>query len=188
MLGRVIVVWAIFLGLACSCARAGQAAITVDISARVDSFAEWCVDETSASVTTDVVGRSLCIAKTLKLYANTDATLTLAPGANEGILTADDGEVLQTATVLTGDLAPVGPGETCYIRHVPGCGVYKVTISVQASLPEGATIRSAEAACNIQPRHSSRQRATVLFQVNTSGPDSQQAKAYRCGVILTAVW
>ena len=79
------------LALACSWAEAGKATATVGISARVDAFAEWRAGETRAAVTTATGGRSVRIAKTLTLFANTDVTLTLAPHLNAGVLTAADG-------------------------------------------------------------------------------------------------
>ena len=182
------------LGLACSWAEAGKATATVGISARVDAFAEWRAGETPAAVTTTTGGRSVRIAKTLTLFANTDVTVTLAPHLNAGVLTADNREALQTAATLTGDVAPAGPrehapvGSTYRVRQVPGRGAYDVTLDVRATLPAGMVVQSATCATSVQRAGRNSQRVDAILEVNASAQDSLESAAYRCGFGITVSW
>ena len=176
------------LGLACSWAEAGKATATVGISARVDAFAEWRAGETPTSVTTATGGRSLRIAKTLTLFANTDVSLTLAPHVNGGVLTADDGETLQTTATLTGDVEPAPVGSVHRLRHLPGRGAYDVTLDVRATLPAGMVMQSAKCATSVQRAGRNAQRIDATFEVNASPQDSLESTAYRCGFGITVSW
>ena len=182
------------LGLACSWAEAGKATATVGISARVDAFAEWRAGETPTSVTTATGGRSVRIAKTLTLFANTDVTVTLAPHLNVGVLTADNREALQTAATLTGDVEPAerrehAPlGSVHRLRHLPGRRAYDVTLDVRATLPAGMVVQSTTCATSVQRAGRNSQRVDAAFEVNASGQDSPAPKAYRCGFSITVSW
>lgn len=191
---RTISIAAVVLGAACSCAQAGRATATVAVSARVDSFAEWSVSEFPTSVSTLSSGRSLRIAKTLTLLANTDVSLTVAPDATGGALTAADGNTLQTACTLSGDVElterrnHTGAGNVYRVRHVPGRGAYDVTLDLRVMLPAGVTVQSAK--CTISIRHAGRahERVDATFEVNTSAQDSSETTAYCGGFSITATW
>ena len=191
---HTIFIAAVVLDLACSSAQAGEAAVTVGISARVNRFAEWCVSKAPTSVAAVMGGGSLRIAKRLTLFANTDVSLTLAPHVNNGILTAADGEALQMAATLTGDVElaecreRADVGNVYRVRHVPGHGVYAVTLDVRASVPAGTVMQAAKCATSIRPAGQNTQRIDVIFEVNASGQGPLESKAYRCGFSITASW
>ena len=176
------------LALAYSWAEAGQATARVSISARVDGFAEWCAGETPTVVTTATGGRSVRIAKTLTLFANTEVTLTLTPHVNAGVLTADEGGALQTAATLTGDVEPAPVGNVYRVHHVPGRGAYDITLDVGATLPAGMVMQSAKCATSMQRAGQNSQRVDATFEVNASAQDSLESTAYRCGFSITASW
>ena len=189
-----IFVGTVVFGLACAQVQAEEAAATIGISARVNSFAEWCEGETPASVTTAAGGRSLRIAKALTLFANTDVSLTLAPQLNGGVLTAGDGDTLHTSVALTGDgeLADRpehgGTGKLYRVRHVPGRGAYALTLDVRASLPAGRVVQTARSATSIRPAGQNTQRIDAIFEVNASEKGPLESKAYRCGFSITVSW
>ena len=194
---RAVLIAAAVLGLAHSWARAGETAATVGISARVDPFAEWCASETPAPVVTAGEGRSLRIEKTLRLFANTDVTLTLSPRVNRGILTASGGQTLATAAGLTGDVeladtrAHGGMGGVYRVRHVPGRGAYDVTLDVRATLAPAVTARSAKATSRTQGAGEGSKRVDTIVEVSASAPDAPDAPGpttYRCGFSITASW
>ena len=191
---RIIFIAAVVLGLACPQVQAGEATATIGISARVNRTAEWSVSEAPISVTTYDGGRSLLIAKTLTLLANTDVSLTLAPQLNGGVLTATDGDALQTAATLTGDVElaetrqHANVANIYRVRHIPGRGVYSVTLDVRASVPAGTVMQSPRCTTRIQPAGQNTQRIDAIFEVNASGQDPFESKAYRCGFSITASW
>ena len=184
----------VVLDLACSSAQAGEAAMTVGISARVNRFAEWCVSDTPTSVATTVRGRSLHIAKTLTLLANTDVMLTLAPQLNGGVLTTTDGDTLQTAATLTGDVGLAEYREypdvvnVYRVRHIPGRSVYAVTLNVSASVPEGTVMQAATCDTSIGAPGQNTQRIDAIFEVNVLEQSPLESKAYRCGFSITVSW
>lgn len=185
---HTILIAAAVLGLVCWGVQAGQATVTLGIVARVDPFAEWRVSEDPTSLTTVTDGRSLHIAKTLTLFANTDVSLTLAPHVNGGVLTADDGQTLQTAGSLTVDVEPDGVGSVYRIRHVPGRGAYEVTLNVRATLPAGTAIHSAACTTSVHRAGQNCEQVDATFEVNASGQDSPALKPYRCGFSITVSW
>jgi len=142
----------------------------------------------------------LRIAKTLTLFANTDVSLTLAPHVNSsfvpaglrrtdgGVLTADDGETLQTTATLTGDVEPAPVGSVHHLRHLPGRGAYDVTLDVRATLPAGMVMQSAKCATSVQRAGRNAQRIDATFEVNASPQDSLESTAYRCGFGITVSW
>jgi len=191
---RAICIAAVVLGAACSCARAGRAAATVAVSARVDSFAEWSASEFTTSVSTFSSGRSLRIAKTLTLLANTDVSLTVTPDVAGGVLTAANGEHLPTAHTLTGDVEPLEPrahpgaADVYRLGHVPGRGAYEVTLCVDARLPAGESLRSARCTAGVRNIPRGSRRIDAAFEVHTSAHDSRETTAYHCGFSITATW
>ena len=191
---HVILIGTLAMSFVCSQAQAGEATATVSISARVNPFAEWCVSESPTLATTSIGGRSVRIEQTLKLFANTDVSLTLAPDVNDGILTCPNGDVLETVSKLTGDVELAdrpehGGTENFYrIRHIPGRGACDVTLDVRATLPARMTIQSAKCTASIQRAGPNPQRVDVTFEISASTPDLEQTKTYRCGLSVTIAW
>ena len=191
---RTIFVAAVVLDLACPQVRAGDATATIGISARVNRFAEWSLSEAPSSVTTAIRGGSLRIAKRATLFANADVSLTLVPHGNDGILSCADGDVLETVCKLTGDVELAhrpehgGTGNLYRVRHIPGRGAYAVTLDVHASVPAQTVIEAAGCATSIRTVEQNPQRIDAIFEVNASGQDPPESKAYRCGFTITASW
>ena len=128
------------------------------------------------------------------LLANTDVSLTVAPDATRGVLTAAEGESLPTAYTLAGDAelveprAHAGAADVYRLRHVPGRGAYGVTLCVDARLPAGAALQSAQCTARIQGTARGSRRIDATFEVNTSSQDSPETAPYRCGFSITAAW
>jgi hypothetical protein len=151
-----------------------SASSTVMISARVDAFAEWAdaapvIFETEWSGPIDKVHQNRTVSKTVVLYSNTDAIISVQPGPNGGVL-SDGNETLKTAYQLTGPVttpdagfkeAGSGPGQffnsqnRYHLAYERGTGAYPITLTVQMSSPD------------------------------TAAPE---VGVYTCGVILTAEW
>ena len=191
---HAIVIGMLVLPLTCSWSQAGEATVSVTVSARVNSFAEWSVSEAPASVTTAANGHSLHIEQPLTLFANTDVTLTLTPGVNGGVLTAANGEVLQTTCTLAGDVVSAipakhaGVGNVYRVRHLPGRGAYQVVLELRAAASPIIAIHSGKCTTSIRRAGHKYQRADAMFEVIATGEDLPVAKTYRGGYSITVSW
>lgn len=122
----------------------------INISIRVDKFAEWA-DESPVIVETDwpgtvnKVNQSRTVSKSVVLYTNTDTTVTAKPGLNNGVL-SNGADKLHTAYRVTGSVANPDSAfkdagtffssQNAYtVIHEKEKGSYPINLEVQATSP-----------------------------------------------------
>jgi hypothetical protein len=172
----LVVVCAVLLMLCGSPAWAGGTSdATIDITATVDSFAEWAnatpsiaaVDWTGSvdGASISQVGESLTVSKALTLYANANVVITATATANGGIAT-NGTETLTTSYMITGDIVGGGDGDYVaagagvgqffnaanhyHVTHVSGDGSYTVNLGVKLESPNNRAVDAGDYTCSIK--------------------------------------
>ncbi len=156
-------------------AWAGTDDATVDMTATVDTYAEWsdaspsiAAGDWTGSVdgtTINYVGEDLTVTKALSMYANADITLSAVGGTNSGIATTGASvDTLTTSYQMQGDvtvpdsaykLAGTGAGEffnasnTYTVTHTPGDGSYAINLLVQLESDDAASNESGNYTCDL---------------------------------------
>lgn len=182
-LKKILLAVAVCFGLAGTALALTDDAV-VDMTATVDSFAEWSDatptvaagdwTSTGSGSTISGVGEDLTVTKALTLYANDDVTLSQTAGTNSGILTTGAAaDTLTTTYQIQGD---VGTPDAAY--KAAGTGVGPPLEFFAATNTYTVTHASGDGSYGIN----------LLVKGESSDAAADDAGSYTAGLTITATW
>jgi len=158
---------------------------TIDITATVDTYAEWDSTNTYSIAATDFSGKisrkgdTITVSHPLLINTNTDVTLHMVAGANSGILkdTSNPKIPLTTSYKLSGDAVPAAAGNGAFKDAANALGDSPFDAANDYTLPI-ATAVAHNGTCSFN------------LEVQAVNPAGTYYKAgdYTCGIVIQVSW